>query len=379
MIQVAKFLSGERDYKNLDGPTGPCVYPALHLYIHAALYKITNNGLDIRLAQVIYAGLYGATLTIVLACYRRVNAPPWLLVPLVLSKRMHSIFLLRLFNDCWATFFFWVSVYGATKKNWTMMTFSWVLALNVKMTMLLPFPALLLILVQDAGVELTVILLLLGGFFTIVLAVPFMFSPENFFIYLGQAFDLGRQFLYKWTVNWRFVDEETFLSKSFAYTLLAVHASLLMVSAHYKWVRPSSKGIIHFAEMHLLDSFSGFENVQIMSRLTPQFVMDAMLGSIALGMMCARSLHYQFFAYICWATPYLLWRSGSSPLVVLGGWALQEVAWLTYPSTSWSSFTCVALLALQTASSWIALPSEYPPLQPGELQAGDGGEEEEEE
>lgn len=366
MIQVGKFLSGERDYRNIDGPTGPCVYPALHLYLHAALSKLTNDGLDVTLAQVIYAGLYLSTLSLVLACYRRVNAPPWLLVPLVLSKKMHSIFLLRLFNDCWATLFFWLSVYGATKKNWTLMTFSWVFALNVKMTMLLPFPALLLILVQDAGIELTVILMLLAGFFTISLAVPFMGSSEQFFLYLGQAFNLGRQFLYKWTVNWRFVDEETFLSKPFAYSLLVVHASVLLLFVHYKWVRPSSNGVLDFANKHLLDSFNHFESVQIMSRLTPAFVMDAMLGSVALGMMCARSLHYQFFSYVCWATPYLLWRSGSSPIVVLGGLALQEVAWLTYPSTPWSSFICVASLALQTASSWIAMPSQYPSLSPKE-------------
>lgn len=30
------------------------------------------------------------------------NMPNYAIIPLVLSKRLHSIFILRLFNDCWA-------------------------------------------------------------------------------------------------------------------------------------------------------------------------------------------------------------------------------------------------------------------------------------
>lgn len=368
MIQVSKFLPPNwiTNYEKIDGPTGPLVYPAIHVYIHSILYYITNMGQNIKLAQILYAGLYLATLALVLASYRRANAPPWLLVPLVLSKRLHSIFLLRLFNDCWAAFFFWLSVYGAAAQHWWIMSSAWAIGAGIKMTMLLPFPAMLTILVQGAGTEMAVFWIFVAWILVFGSAAPFLGAHETV-IYISQAYNLGRQFLYKWTVNWRFISEDVFLSKQFAYTLLLIHASLLLAFLHYKWVRPSSNGIWHFATKHF-DYFSidDPEATEIASRMTPRFVMDALLGSVAIGMLCARSLHYQFFAYIGWSTPYILWRSGSHPVVVLAVWALQEFAWLIFPSESWSSATVVLVLALQVASTWSSLPSSYPSTIPAE-------------
>lgn len=53
--------------------------------------------------------------------------------------------------------------------------------------------------------------------------------------YIAGAFEFTRQFFYKWTVNWRFVSEETFLSKEFSLGLLAVHLSLLAIFLVTKW------------------------------------------------------------------------------------------------------------------------------------------------
>ncbi len=61
--------------------------------------------------QVIFAGLYLATQAVVMALYIQAKSlPPWSLALLCLSRRLHSIFLLRLFNDCWAM----LVAYGAT-------------------------------------------------------------------------------------------------------------------------------------------------------------------------------------------------------------------------------------------------------------------------
>lgn len=43
------------------------------VWIYSALFYITNGGVDIRLAQYIFAGLYLAVLALVLAIYRRAN------------------------------------------------------------------------------------------------------------------------------------------------------------------------------------------------------------------------------------------------------------------------------------------------------------------
>lgn len=43
--------------------------------------------------------------------------------------------------------------------------------------------------------------------------------------YFSSAFDLSRHFLHEWTVNWRFIDEKTFLSRERAVGLLIGHVS----------------------------------------------------------------------------------------------------------------------------------------------------------
>lgn len=71
MEQIGQFVKGERDYTKMEGGTGPLVYPAAHVYTYLALYKITNEGTNILLAQEIFMALYLATVGIVMACYIR--------------------------------------------------------------------------------------------------------------------------------------------------------------------------------------------------------------------------------------------------------------------------------------------------------------------
>lgn len=70
MEQVTQYLAGERDYSAIKGGTGPLVYPAAHVYIYSALYKLTAQGADVLRAQWMFMALYLATLTVVLLCYR---------------------------------------------------------------------------------------------------------------------------------------------------------------------------------------------------------------------------------------------------------------------------------------------------------------------
>lgn len=168
---------------------------------------------------------------------------------------------------------------------------------------------------------------------------------------MSRAFDFGRQFLFKWTVNWRFLGEDVFLARTFAYSLLLGHFCILLFFVQTRWVRPSSSGIIDFVRRNTSTVTVRLKE-QVSERVTPLFVMDTMLGSVAIGLLCARSLHYQFYAYIAWATPYLLWRSGLGPIWVYANWAVQEIAWLTYPSTNLSSCVVVFQLFLSIASLW---------------------------
>ena len=71
MQQVSLYIKGERNYYNIEGDTGPLVYPGLHVYIYRLLYALTDHGKSIFTAQVIFTTLYLGTLEVVMACYGR--------------------------------------------------------------------------------------------------------------------------------------------------------------------------------------------------------------------------------------------------------------------------------------------------------------------
>ena len=87
--------------------------------------------------------------------------------------------------------------------------------------------------------------------------------------------------------------------------------------------------------------------------------MTTMLSATVIGMLCARSLHYQFYAYLAWATPFLLWKAGFHPVLQYALWAAQEWAWNVYPSTPISSMTVVSLLAVQLLGVWWGTRNEF--------------------
>lgn len=71
MQQIAIYLKGERDYALISGSTGPLVYPGAHVWIYKQLYKWTDEGRNIALAQYIFAVVYLLTLGVVFQCYRK--------------------------------------------------------------------------------------------------------------------------------------------------------------------------------------------------------------------------------------------------------------------------------------------------------------------
>lgn len=78
-------------------------YPAGHLYIYTAFHKLLPAHGRERPAQFIFLAVETITFLLSAQIYylagRTKHVPQWTLIPLVLSKRSHSIYLLRLFND----------------------------------------------------------------------------------------------------------------------------------------------------------------------------------------------------------------------------------------------------------------------------------------
>lgn len=251
-----------------------------------------------------------------------------------------------MFNDCFAALFLWLAIFFFQSRLWTLgaILFSW--GLGVKMSLLLVLPAVLVILFLGKGVDRLPNLTWLMLQVQMAIGVPFF--AKNWRGYFGRAFELSRQFKFEWTVNWRMMGEETFLSREFSLVLLGLHVTLLLIFVVARWLRPAERSLSQLIRpiLKLNSPFTKLEQLHVASRVTPRFVMATMLSANVIGLLCARSLHYQFYAYLAWATPFLLWYGSPSPLLITPIWLAQEWAWNVFPSTDASSAMVVNVMAI---------------------------------
>ncbi|XP_069720517.1 dol-P-Man:Man(5)GlcNAc(2)-PP-Dol alpha-1,3-mannosyltransferase isoform X2 [Phaenicophaeus curvirostris] len=153
MQEVEGFANGTFDYSQLKGDTGPLVYPAGFVYIFLGLYYATGRGTDIHLAQYLFAGLYLLNLLLVFRIYCRTNkVPPYVFFFMCCaSYRIHSIFVLRLFNDPVAMAILFLAINLLLEERWSWGCLFFSLAVSVKMNILLFAPGLLFLLLQRFG------------------------------------------------------------------------------------------------------------------------------------------------------------------------------------------------------------------------------------
>lgn len=130
-------LNGTTDYSLLHGDSGPLVYPAGHVWIFGlfymaatflagdsnslyrelagdsnSLYRDTSDleadnslpgstGTHVKAGQYTFLVVYLASVLMLVLIYGKSRrAPSWIVFLLLFSKRIHSIYLLRMFNDC---------------------------------------------------------------------------------------------------------------------------------------------------------------------------------------------------------------------------------------------------------------------------------------
>lgn len=261
--------------------------------------------------------------------------------------------MLRCFNDGLATLFFWLALFSIQRRNWALgaLLYSW--GIGIKMSLLLAIPGVAIVFFLGRGFDPSFKLAWLMVQVQIAISVPFWSGGIR--SYLGRAFELSRQFLYKWTVNWRFVSEDTFSSRAFSIALLAGHVSVLAFFIVTRWLHPAQKSLSEMipAFLKARSPFTPLEELMVSGYVTAKYSLTTILSANLIGLLFARSLHYQFYAYVAWSTPYLLWRSGLSfPLIYLV-WGLQEWAWNVFPSTSTSSYVVVGSMAFTIAAVWL--------------------------
>lgn len=132
--------------------------------------------------------------------------------------------------------FMFACVLSMTYRKWTLGSLLFSLALSIKMNVLLFFPAFGIILWQVLGAFKTFGHLGLIVLTQLAIAYPFLSQyPEAYF---SKAFEFSRVFDYQWTVNWRMMTEETFVSSWFAKELLMGHAFTLLMFIVFIWCEP---------------------------------------------------------------------------------------------------------------------------------------------
>ncbi|EDK39408.2 hypothetical protein PGUG_03506 [Meyerozyma guilliermondii ATCC 6260] len=379
MQQIDMINDGELDYSLIAGDTGPIVYPAGFVQIYQWLSWLSSGGEDIPVVQSVFGYLH--TLTVLLTCctYSLVgDVQPWAYMLIVASKRLMSIYVLRLFNDCFTTACmvgvtlvlqaasYWFDTLGSTLVFLLTLVAAdlYSMAISIKMNALLFMPAFLIVvyfLCMENILKLLAVILVMvlvqvmvGWKFLLVL---FHDEDANYLrmTYLQRAFDFKRSFLYEWTVNWRFVPEEYFTSKLFANFLLVCHISVLIffVISRFFSSKITGKSLVTLVK----DGFKPFNtiastNLYVNKKQGPKLILLTFATTNTIGVLLSRSLHYQFLSWYCWHMPFLLYSTGWGPIISGAMWAVHEWCWLTFPSTIQSSAILVTILSFTLATVW---------------------------
>lgn len=380
------------------GDTGPLVYPAAHVYIYTLFYFLTSRGSNIRLAQIIFIGFYLMTLWLVLRLYTKARRiPPYVVVLSVFtSYRIHSLYSLRLFNDPIAMMLLYAALNLFMDRKWHLGSFVFSIAVGVKMNVLLFAPAILMLYITNLGYLKTIVQLAICGITQLVIGAPFLVTfPVS---YIKGSFDFGRVFEHKWTVNYRFLSREVFESKRFHLSLLVIHIMLLIVVAkpclvffkNYARLRtlqkqfqpqinaenreieeivrqkmkrakttvPEPKEKFTEEQKNFLESFekgmkdrygnskaekSEHKVEEETKKIEIHFDQCLQLALLPIflvnfiGLICARSLHYQFYVWYFHSLPYLSWFTDYHTSFKILIFFLIEFCWNQYPSTVFSS------------------------------------------
>lgn len=130
----------------------------------------------------------------------------------------------------------------------------------------------------------------------LLLGAPFL--AQHPVAYLARSFDLGRVFKYEWTVNFKFLSEEAFVSPMLSAALLALTVTTLAIFA-VKWIRSVPRvgapadGRVTRGDGVGTNSLAGFPCLRGGRQLLPEYVVKTLFVSNFIGIVFCRSLHYQ--------------------------------------------------------------------------------------
>lgn len=367
MEQVSGFLNGELDYRQLKGGTGPLVYPGGFVWIYSMLYYFTKLGEDIQMAQWIFAGVYLTTLFLVLRFYTRAGMAWSIMLPLFLSKRLRSLYVLRLFNDCWAMLFLFTALTliaggparnGRRARSWVLGSFFFSFAVSIKMNVLLFAPGMLYVMLRTLPLVKVLGCLCICAAWQLVMGLPFL--VYDYEAYLTKGFELGRVFTQRWSVNYQFLDNEIFVDPHFGMGLLAATVAAWVLLWRTRWskrtyltsaevevLRPVLRDVPHCIHLETSDDDAedGNDDAEdiydaaldaaeaVEERTAYVATVLTFFESNLIGVAFARSLHYQFYTWFFLTVPFVLYYTSYSRMVRLVTFALIRQAFEVYPPT----------------------------------------------
>jgi len=136
-----------------------------------------------------------------------------------------------------------------------------------------------------------------------------LYKPEAYF---GKAFEFDRVFFFKWSVNWQFWGERYAMSKELARNLLIAHLTLLVLFLLFRWTTSIRQGVGAWLREIRLHEVGLATKV---CDLDPRYVALSMFTCNLIGILCARSLHYQFYSWYYQTLPLILLYIKKVPLL----------------------------------------------------------------
>ncbi|CAH1773575.1 unnamed protein product [Owenia fusiformis] len=260
------------------------------------------------------------TISLMVMKYGRVVPPYVFFFMCCASYRIHSIYILRLFNDPVAMAFLYLAVNLFLDDHWLLGCAIYSIGVSVKMNVLLFAPALLMLLLYTQGLNGTILHLALCASIQLLFGLPFLLvNPVG---YMMRSFDLGRQFFFKWTVNWRFLPEDLFLNRYLHVSLLFLHLAVLALFYFSRWSKKYG-GILKLLS---------WSKPKVTALSANDIVLPLFISNF-IGMCFSRSLHYQFYVWYFHTLHYLLWNTALPVIYRVCILGVIELCWNTYPST----------------------------------------------
>ena len=186
-----------------------------------------------------------------------------------------------------------------------------------------------------------------------VVGAPFLAAHPR--AYLSRAFELGRAFDRTWSVNLQFLSPAAFSSRLTSAGLLGAHLSLLLLFAHFRWLRASG-GLPSLLNASLRRLTRGEPALR---PLSARFVASVLFEGNFIGIATARSLHFQFYAWYALTLPFLAWRSALPVWAKLCVLATIERCWNVFPPTPGAAAALTASHAVLVVAL-LAAPMEAP-------------------